>query len=238
MEQSVLIGVIILISFFCESIFGFGGGLISIPLLSLLLPVKSSVTLVLLFQLLIGILVIKTAKHTAWKTVSVMIVGLLLGTFVGTYSLAALSDILLRKILAASILVFLVRMVFFQKLTLPPGKKSICFFAGLFGGYFQGVIGTGGPVLTMYLLTAVPDKTQFRATLIFLFFVTSVVRFLLATGAKLITSELLGIALPLVPLFIGIVFLGQHFHRKVPDTYYRWGVYVILLFSSISLFLK
>lgn len=238
MEHFLLIGAIIIIAYFCESIFGFGGGLISIPLISLLMPVRTSIILILLFQLLMGVLVIKTAKYTAWKTVGILIAGLLLGTLIGTYSLVIFSDSLLRKILAMSIFLFLVKMIFFQKFTLSPKKKFIGFLAGFFGGYFQGVIGTGGPVLMMYLLSAVPDKTQLRATLIFLFFVTSIVRLLFVVGTSLVTPELLRIALPLAPLFIGVVFLGQHFHWKVSDRYYRWGVYVILLFSSTSLFLK
>lgn len=238
MEQTLLIGAIILAAYFCESIFGFGGGLISIPLISLLMPVKTSILLILLFQLLTGVLVFKTAKHTAWKTVGILIAGLLLGTLVGTYSLVVFADSLLHKILAVSILLFLIKMIFFQKLTLSPKKKFIGLLAGFFGGYFQGVIGTGGPILMMYLFSAVPDKTQLRATLIFLFFITSVVRFLFVVGTGLITPDLYRIALPLAPVFIGVVFLGQHLHWKVSDKYYRWCVYVILLFSSVSLFVK
>ncbi len=238
MTQTLFIDVIILIAFFCESIFGFGGGLISIPLTSIFLPVKDAVTLILFFQLLIGILVLKTAKDTNWRVVSIMLVGLLLGTALGTFSLKIASDAFLRKFLAVSVFVFLVKMVFFQKITVSAEKKIYGFLAGLFGGYFQGIIGTGGPVLTMYLLTAVPDKVGFRATLIFLFFVTSIIRFAIAWGANLVTSSILNIALPLALPFVVVVFFGQHIHKKIPDTYFRYAVYVILLFSSVSLFLK
>jgi len=47
---NILIPVIVACAFFGEAIFGFGGGLISVPLISLLIGVKDAATLVLVFQ--------------------------------------------------------------------------------------------------------------------------------------------------------------------------------------------
>src|SRR5258708_33640020 len=71
-ETALLAAIIIAIAFFGESIFGFGGGLISIPLLSLLIGVKGAVTLVLIFQLLTGLLIWKSYKHIDWKSAKPM----------------------------------------------------------------------------------------------------------------------------------------------------------------------
>lgn len=56
-EVTIAATIIIALAFFGESIFGFGGGLIAIPLLSLLIGVKDAVTLVLIFQLLMGLMI-------------------------------------------------------------------------------------------------------------------------------------------------------------------------------------
>jgi uncharacterized membrane protein YfcA len=68
------------ISFLCESIFGFGGGLMSIPILTLLLGVRDGVTFVLLFQLLMGLLIFQSYKDIQWKVAIPMTVGLAVGT--------------------------------------------------------------------------------------------------------------------------------------------------------------
>ncbi len=65
--QIVLAILIISIAFLGESIFGFAGALISVPLLSLFLGVHDAVTLVLIFQLCTGLLIFKAYKHVNWK---------------------------------------------------------------------------------------------------------------------------------------------------------------------------
>jgi len=62
----LIVGIITL-AFLGEAMFGFGGGLIAVPLLSLLLGVKEAVTLVLIFQVLMGFLLIRCYRDIAWK---------------------------------------------------------------------------------------------------------------------------------------------------------------------------
>jgi len=49
---------------------GFGGGLVAIPLLSLIYPVKEAVTLYLFFQLIEVALIFKIRKEIDWKYAS------------------------------------------------------------------------------------------------------------------------------------------------------------------------
>src|SRR5665213_1550288 len=150
--ETVLAPAIISIAFFGESIFGFGGGLIAIPLLSLLLGVRDAVTWVLIFQPFMGLLVWQSYARIDWKAARPMMPGVLIGTIVGTLLLSKASISFLQLFLAASILLFLIKTVWFKGFTF--GHKSnagSAAAAGLSGGLFQGLIGTGGPVLTMYL---------------------------------------------------------------------------------------
>lgn len=236
--EVLLVDTIILIAFFFEALFGFGGGLLAIPSVSVVLPVKTTVNLVLIFQLLIGILIVRTWKDTDWAVLRRMLVGLILGAIVGSLSLSIASDVFLRRFLAVSVLVFLVKMLFFPKATLKNHKNIAASLAGFMGAYFQGIIGIGGPIFTMYLLTAVPNKQKFRATLIFMFFLTSILRLGLAIQGGFITETVLAYAIPLIIPFVLVVSLGQRLHWKIPDTYYRYAVYAILLGSSLSLLLK
>src|SRR5688500_12229455 len=113
----ILTPLIIFIAFFCESIFGMGGGFISIPLLSLLLGPKTGVVVVLLFQLFMGFLIFPTRKHIQWTLVLPMTITLVVGTILGTYMLAIVSDQFLRKFLAITIFIFLAKMIFFPKVS-------------------------------------------------------------------------------------------------------------------------
>jgi uncharacterized membrane protein YfcA len=235
-ETSILVAAIIAAAFFGESIFGFGGGLISIPLLSLLIGVKHAVTLVLLAQLLMGLLIWKSYKHIDWKSAKPMTASIIIGTVAGTFLLSQVSTQFLQIFLAITILIYLAKMLWFNGFTLG-GKAdtTAATAAGLGGGLFQGLIGTGGPVLTMYLSVAVHEKLSMRATLIYLFFVTSVVRMAISIPSHLFTPEILQLAVISLPLFLIAIWFGQRMHHKVSDKYYKYGVNAVLGGSAILL---
>ncbi len=239
MTPLVLSVIIITLAFFGESLFGFGGGLISIPLLSFVLGVKDAVTLALIFQLLMGLLIFQNYKHTNWKIAIPMTVGLVVGGTIGTFTLSLLSNVFLERLLAVSILIFLIKMIFFNGFTFGDAKHKFWGVAsGLLGGWVQGVIGTGGPVLSMYLAIATPEKAIFRATLIYLLFIVSVTRVVTSLGRGLLTPQLLALSLPILPFFLVAIFIGHLIHAKIGEKYYRYAVYTILFFSAISMLLK
>lgn len=234
-----LVIIIICAAFLTEAIFGFGGGLIAVPLLSLLLGVQDAVTTVLIFQLGMGFLLFSSYKNVDWHHAMPLTIGLLLGTTVGTYSLATIDETLLRKILAVSILLFLLLPFIVKKPSVPEKRSGIVgVLSGVFGGWFQGIIGTGGPVFTMYLSAIVQDKYAFRATLIFVFFITSLIRMGTSISLGLFNQQILTMTLfAFVPYLLALL-LGSKLHVKVKTEHFRIGVNVVLFFAAISLFIK
>jgi uncharacterized membrane protein YfcA len=100
------------------------------------------------------------------------------------------------------------------------------------------LIGTGGPVLTMYLTAAIKDKRSLRATLIFLIFVTSVVRLGISARQDLFTPPILHLALLTLPFFLAAIALGANLQNSVSDKYYRLGLNAILALSAVVLVFK
>ena len=228
---------IISIAFFFESVFGFGGGLIAIPLLSLFLGVKDAVTLVLVFQLLMGALVIKTFKDIKFQEIKLFIPFLLVGTFIGNLTLDLFEEEILQNVLGTSILLFLFQRLVLKDVKLPKNSWIESAF-GFVGGWFQGMIGTGGPPVTMFLSTVIKENQALRATLIFVLFVTSILRVLTSYNAGLFTSELTQDALLITPFFIGALYLGHKVHLRIPEDVYRNAVHTLLALSALMLLLK
>jgi len=237
--ETALAPVIIAGAFFGEAVFGFGGGLISVTLLSVLLGVRDAVTLVLLFQFCMGLLLWKAYPHINWQTAKPMAVPAAIGTLVGTLLLSHVSTPFLQLFLAVSILVFLVKTVWFQGFTLGHKRNSaVAAAAGLGGGIVTGLIGTGGPIVIMYLMVAIKDRLSVRATFIWLFFVIGIVRLCISIPQHLFTAHIMRLALVSAPFFFVAILVGQHVHRKVSERYYRLSVNVILLLSAIVLVMK
>lgn len=240
MEIEIILTILIIaMAFFGESLFGFGGGLIAIPLLSLILGVKDAVTLVLIFQFLIGILILKNYKSIDWKVAKPMTYTLVVGVAAGTLLLSGLSTAFLQIFLAVIIILFLIKSEFFGSITLGKGRNNLyASIAGLGGGMLQGLIGAGGPVLTMYTSTAIDKKIAIRATLIYLFFIPNIVRMAVSAPQQLFTTQIIDLFLLCLPFFALAIYLGQRIHRHINERYYRLGINIVLGFSAFALLIK
>jgi uncharacterized membrane protein YfcA len=240
MDSEIALAVLIIsLAFGGEAIFGFGGGLIAIPLLSLFLGVRDAVTLVLIFQVCMGLLIFKSYRQIYWKAAVPLGWGLVAGAIAGTLFLSRANTTFLQLFLAFSILVFLAKMVFWKGLVVSNiTNKPVTVGTGAVAGLFQGLIGTGGPVLAMYLTVAVRDKARLRATLIYLLFMVCVVRLVVSIPEHLISSRIIEIALFTLPFFLVAIVLGQVLHDKVKPKYYQAAIYIILLASASLLLVK
>jgi len=186
-----------------------------------------------------GLLLFGCYKDVQWKLAVPMSIGLIIGTIIGTLMLASFSDIFLKYFLAVSIFVFLIKMLFFKGFSFGTHKqRQYGLLAGLVGGWFQGIIGTGGPVFTMYLAATAPAKAAFRATLIYLFFATSVVRIGVSIPKGLISQNIINLALPTIPFFLIAITIGHFTHKKIGEKYYQYSVWAILFFSAVSMIIK
>ena len=231
--------LIVFIAFLGQSIFGFGGGLLAIPLLSLAIPVRDAVLVVLVFQLMMGLLIVKTRKDTPWNSIRPLGLGLFTGTVLGISSLAIAPENFLRALLLAFILVYLLRVRIFADVRFPGiEKRRWTAFTGLVGGYVQGVLGTGGPIFVIYLNETVVDKIQFRAAVILILFLSNIVRLCVAVPTGLMEQSILDLCAIALPFFLIALVLGQKLHVSFSDHVYRSCIQLLLLISAISLSIK
>ena len=234
-----LVILIIAGAFFLQSVFGFGGGLISIPLLSLIVGVKTAVTLVLMFQMCSCVLLFAIWKEVNWKFVFRCSPWLIGGAAIGVKALSGLADEPLIWCLVFAIILYLIRAVFFPNSKL--GIKNhhvLSALGGGLGGIFQGMLGTGGPPLVMAISEAKLPKSEMRATLTALFFIMNIVRISLSSVTGLVTDEIVRMTLIILPFFLLGIYLGHKVHYRVKEEYYRHAVNLILLGSVVSLVFK
>jgi len=234
----LIVGIITL-AFLGEAMFGFAGGLIAVPLVSLLLGVKEAVILVLIFQVLMGLLLIRCYRDIAWKAVRQLGLGLVVGSVVGTVSLVMVEESILRLILAAFIFLYLAKTFFFNDLSFKKGSGGVLGgVAGALGGLFHGMIGTGGPPFVMFLSELKLEKIAFRATLILLLFACNVLRVIAYGSMGLFTGPILEASLPALPFFAVALVAGHRIHHLISEKVYRYSVYTLLFVAAVSLTLK
>lgn len=235
-----LIIIIVSVAFFCEATFGFGGGLISVPTISLIIGVKKAVPLILIFQLLIGItLCVSIFKKIRFKIISVLFIGLTIGVVLGTLVLAGLSEAILRKIIAFIIFLFLANNIFFKKIEINTRLHNLLGFgSGIFSGVFQSLAGAGGPPLVFYYVSIFKDKSLVRANLIISFLFANIIRVISGFYTSLISYDTMKQSLYILPFFLISVYLGSKFHLRLNQKVYETLVYILLFVSGTFLLLK
>lgn len=220
-------------------VFGFGGGLISIPPLSLIVGVQRGVTLSLVLQLVTGVLIWQLRHDLRWRVLRPMIGGLVIGTPLGIYFLCQANETFLRLFLASVILVYLVKSTFFDQASFPGLKRAGGGFGmGLAAGLLQGLIGSGGPPMVIYLRETIRGKAAMRAGLLFLLFISNGLRLPLSISAGLFDPMVLEISLAAIPCFALALFLGHRWHDKMSEKHYQLAIRLVLIVSAILLILK
>jgi len=215
---------------------GFGGGLVAIPLLSLIYPVKEAVTLYLFFQLIEVALIFKIRKEVDWKYASKLSIPAFIFAIVGSYSLSYLSETTLRLTLGALIILYLIKEHFFQDWRLNKKDSGVfCLAAGCIGGWLQGLIGAGGPAFLLYLNEINLSKSAFRGTMLVIAFSCNLSRILTSAKTGLLSETILELFFYCLPFVILAHFIGYHAHNKISQATYRKLTQTVMLLSAISL---
>jgi hypothetical protein len=237
LEIILLAGFIVALGHFIKGLSGFASALFAIPLLALFLDIKFVVPVFLLFDLVSGvILTLQTRKFIDRKEAVLLLLGLVVGTGIGTYFLVFFGDIVLKRVFGGLIILFALRMLIWNN---EGARKQISRIwapvSGFLGGCAGGMFGLNGPPMILYLTHQLKDKQVFRATLYAVFFVDSCYRLILYSLSRLITFEIVKFALYLTPFLLIGIFLGSKLHMKVEEKAFRKIVALVLLMAGIFL---
>ena len=139
---------------------GFGFGLVTVPLLGIVLPIKEAIALQLPYAYLVAFASAwHYRRHLDWRAMWPLLAGSLLALPLGVAALHYLPERPMKYFLA----LFIVTTIavsgrkFFRKLHNPYGYGAV-------SGVFQGAFTTGGPPAMLYLLAACNDPRAVKGT--------------------------------------------------------------------------
>lgn len=231
--------LILLLAYFIRGISGFGSGLVAVPLLAQLFPLTLVVPLMLLLDfttsLVLGGLNLRSVR---WVEIKPLIPLGVTGVVLGTTLLVNLPKMPLLIALGVFILLFSLRSLFNLQ-----GDRLISRWwaapASLIGGVVGGLFGTGGPPYVIYLGHRVRDKGELRATFSGLFFLEGLFRIAsFAMAGLLLKTEVWTAYLSGLPVALLALYAGSHMHTGMTAVQITRLIGVLLLLSSLSLFVK
>ena len=172
-----------------------------------------------------------------WKLIPWMMVGILLGVYVGK----DLNEALFRKFMAIIIIVTVVIMIMmeYRKATAIPDNKLFVISTGLAAGFTTMLGNLAGAFANIYFLAMRMTKNDFIGTAAWLFLVINLFKLpFQVIYWKNITGATLQTDLWLIPALIAGFFAGLKIVAHIKDDSYRKVVIVLTFLGAIVIFFK
>lgn len=220
---------VIFIAVVIRSSIGFGDALIAMPLLVLILGIKTTTPLVGLISPTISF----TILGSAWRQVNIwaawrLILSAFLGIPIGLWLLTSVPEYIVKIILGLILIFFGLYSLFTPKLLHLPNER-FAFVFGFIAGILGGAYNSNGPPAVIYGSLRQWQPTQFRATLQAFFLPTS---FMILGGqglAGLWTEQVLTLYVFALPIVFIAIWIGHHINGRIPTEKFSKLVYLFLI---------
>lgn len=232
-----LVLAVVFCSTLIRSTLGFGNALLAMPLLTLLIGVKSASPLVALLGLAISVLMLLRGwQAVRWREILVLLLASLPGILLGLVLLAAAPERIVKWILG----LFLAGFGLYSLLEVRLPKIDSGWMGvpcGLLAGVLGGAYNTNGPPIIIYGVLRGWDRDQFRASLQGFFLISNL---LIAAGhgaSGLWTHQVLMLFLAGAIPAAAAVCLGERIAANLPQDRFDQLLFVFLILMGLAMFL-
>ncbi len=219
-----------------------GIGIIIVVALAFVFGEKASTGILL--PLLIGAdicAVIYYNRHANWtyifKLLPWMIVGVLIGVWIGH----DISEGLFKKLMAIIIIVSVIIMVYSEqrKSDTIPKSKLFSSVAGFLAGFTTMIGNLAGPISNIYFLAVRLPKNEFIGTAAWLFFIINIFKLPFHFFVwKTITVETLALNAVLVPILLVSFFIGVAIVKLISNVNYRRFILVVTALGGLIMLFR
>lgn len=203
---------------------GLGGSLILVPALALVLGPKEGIALAAL--LLAGNNVVKVIAYRdslPFRAASLVVSGVLIGTFIGARLLVAVPE---GAVAVAVLVSFAVSLLVEQRASLDVRRAGGPLLA-LASGATSGFSGTSGPLKGVAIRSLALDRHHTVGAASLASLAGDAMKTAVFAQAGIVGAELSALALAAVPLMVAATFAGRRINRAIGETGYKalfWAV--------------
>ena len=220
-----------------RGITGFGGAMVLTPPLALLLGPRLASPIVLLLEAFAGAPMMRdAARRATWRTLTPITLAAFVTIPLGGYVLVHADQDLLRRGIAAIVVVFALLLLKGYRYGGARGLPASV-SAGAVAGTMIGAAGIGGPPVVLYLLSG-PDSIQVtRANLTLYVAFSSIGALAMLAARGILDATALTSTLLLAPLYFVGVLMGGRLFARFSDKRFRQFTLVLLLAVSTFIML-
>ncbi len=233
---------------------GFGGTVVAAPFtqkflgISVAIPFGNLVT----FPVLIAIL-IKEFKKIDWKNLLIIVVVICFGLPIGQYLFLSMSADVAKLCIGFIVTVVAVLGIHKMFIKIPRMKKYgdnieekpdtiinkiiryLCLFIG---GIVHGAFVIGGPLITVYTIAAIKEKSRFRATMTMVWMIINTLNTLNCYRTGQLVPEVWQALVLGIPMALVGYLIGNWLHNKVDQDKFMKIVYIVLAVVGFNMFIR
>ncbi|AEB09979.1 sulfite exporter TauE/SafE family protein [Desulfobacca acetoxidans] len=221
MPTDLLLCLIAFSAGFTQGLSGFGSVLVALPLMVLLLDLKTAVPLAGLWGMTINIILLLTLRrHLDLTRIVPLVVAALPGVPLGVYFLKNVPLWLLEMVLGVLLVVFSIYFVWSGGKTRRL-SRGWAYAAGFSSGCLGGSLAASGPPVIIYTALQPWPKDEIKSTLTGFFFLSGLTIIFAQIVAGLITPQVLKTSLISIPFVVLGVISGTWCYNRMETIRYR-----------------
>ena len=231
-EVFVILALGIFIGFYVQTVIGFAGSLLALPILLFKMELPDAISYISIFYLFSSVFLIsKEWRNIDRKIILQLALTSVIGVVLGILVLTFAKPMLLKRGLGIFIL-FYVAYITFGKKKIELNKGGVISF-GVMAGFFSGVFSTGGPLYVICVENTVKNINALRATMIGVLGVVTITRVPALAVSGLMNFGHLKIALFVFPVFLFAQFLGKKTFKKIDEKFFKKSLMLLLSVSGM-----
>ena len=216
---------------------GLGGSmtLISIPLMTVVMPLGQALAIILPILIFSDMVAVyRFRKNFDLVTLKLLVPGAAIGIFIGSITFMYFSESLLKFLIGLMGFMFAGHYFLFKTRNFIPLKKS--FFKGgicsVISGFTSFCVHAGGTPLSVYLLPLRMKKEVYVGTRIIFFTCVNLIKFPFYINLSIVTLESIKQSLLLFPLAVLGIIIGYQILKIIDERLFYNIIYILIFFSS------
>jgi len=238
MEIYFFLGIVVFCAGFVQGLSGFGGILLSLPLLAFFLEMKTAIPLLALLGVALTLfLLVQLRQHWDWKKIYPLCLGSILGAPLGVWILNRTQT----QFIQWAVGVVLIAYALYGLLLKPAAPLRAPLWAYLFGfaaGCLGGAIGASGPPVIIYTSLQPWNKDQIKVTLQGFFVISGIAVVIFQTIGGLVTGGVLWYFLATLPLMLLGTWFGSFLYGRIREEAYRSVLLILMGLLGLLMLLK
>lgn len=214
---------------------GFGGALTTMPLITMLIPVRMAAPISVVVGTATAIYAATIdRKSVDWKSAITLIVASFVGIPIGIYVLKYAPDYYMKGGLGIFLVIYSLYSLIAPKLPVVD-KGWLAWPMGLLAGGLGAAFSTNGPPVVLYGVLRNLAPSAFRGTLNAFFAVNNIgiVGGMLTGG--IMTGDIIKIVVLSIPVMLAGWLCGNWVHKRIPKEKFQKLVYILLIVSGAML---